>query len=249
MTRLDIIALDADDTLWHTEYLYTEAQAEFLQLLSRYHPPEWIAARLYDTEVKNLQHFGYGIKSYALSMIETAIELSEGRVMGSDVQKLINIARHMLEADVQLMDHTSDVVHDLAASHPLMLITKGDLHEQEGKVARSGLATFLKYVEIVDDKTVETYKILLARHGIKPEVFLMVGNSLRSDIWPVLQIGGYAVYIPYRATWAHEVSEEPPATQQHYYRLEHLGQLGELVRGIESGGGDGEGDVRLLEEV
>ncbi len=229
-----MIAFDADDTLWHTEHLYAEAQKDFLQLLSHYHPPEWVAARLYETEVKNLEHFGYGIKSYVLSMIETAIELSEGRVTGKDVQALLEIGRHMLAADVLLLDRAAETIQQLAATHSLMMITKGDLFEQEGKITRSGLVHHFQHVEVVSDKTKATYESLLKEHHIAPERFLMVGNSLRSDVWPVLELGGYAVYIPYHATWAHEAGEEPPATQPRFYRLEHLGQLGELIGRIEA---------------
>jgi putative hydrolase of the HAD superfamily len=224
-----MIAFDADDTLWHTEHLYAQAEATFLQMLAHYHPAEWIAARLYAREVGNLQHFGYGIKSYILSMIEAAIELTEGRITGQEVQTIIDLGHHMLSAEVQLLDDTRAVVSRLAAAHPLMLITKGDLYEQEGKVAHSGLASCLKYVEIVTDKTEDTYRSILQRHALTPANFLMVGNSLRSDIWPVLRLGGYAVYVPYHTTWAHEVTDEPPADQPRFYRLEHLGQLPDLI--------------------
>ncbi|HEY3342374.1 MAG TPA: HAD family hydrolase, partial [Anaerolineae bacterium] len=206
-----------------------QAQATFQQLLAAYHAPEWIASRLYATEVGNLQHFGYGIKSYILSMIETAIELSEGRMTGRDIQTIIDIGHRMLEADVQLLDHVSEVVSRLAVTHPLMLITKGDLYEQEGKVKRSGLAPFFKSIEIVTDKTDDSYRAILTKHALTPAGFLMVGNSLRSDIWPVLNLGGYAAYVPYHTIWAHEVMDEPPANQPCFYRLEHLGQLPELI--------------------
>jgi putative hydrolase of the HAD superfamily len=233
MARLDMIAFDADDTLWHTEHLYAEAQATFQQLLAHYHAPEWIASRLYATEVGNLQHFGYGIKSYILSMIETAIELSEGRMTGRDIQTIIDIGHRMLAADVQLLDHASEVVSRLAATHRLMLITKGDLYEQEGKVVRSGLATFFKSIEIVTDKTDGSYQAIFNKHGLAPARFLMVGNSLRSDIWPVLNLGAYAAYVPYHTTWAHEVMDEPPAEQPRFYKLDHLGQLPELIQQIQ----------------
>jgi putative hydrolase of the HAD superfamily len=234
MPQLAIIAFDADDTLWHTEHLYAEAKAAFLQLLSQYHPPEWIDSRLYDTEVKNLSHFGYGIKSYVLSTIETAIELSEGRVMGKEIQTLLEIGRSMIAADVELLDHASETVQQLSSAYPLMLVTKGDLFEQEGRITRSGLMQYFKYIEVVSDKTRATYEALLVKHSLTPEHFLMVGNSLRSDVWPVLELGGYAVYIPYHATWAHELGEEPPASQPRYWRLDNLGQLGELIERIEA---------------
>lgn len=228
----DIIAFDADDTLWHTEHLYAEAQTMFKQLLAQYHTPEWIEKRLFETETRNLQHFGYGIKSYALSMIETAVELTEGRIQGRDIQAMIDLAKSMLAAEVRLIEHAADAVEKLSTSHPLMLITKGDLFDQESKLARSGLVQHFQHVEIVSDKTLDTYRTLLNRHKIAPSRFLMVGNSLRSDIWPVLALGGYAVYIPYRVTWAHEVAELPPVNHPGFYQLEHLGLLPNLVQQI-----------------
>ena len=233
MPRFDTIAFDADDTLWHNERLYVNAQAKFKQLLAHYHNPEWIDERLYQTEMRNLDHFGYGIKAFALSMIETALELTEGRISGSDIQTIINLAREMLAADVELLEHVADTIPSIAATYPLMLITKGDLRDQEMKIARSGLAAHFRYVEIVSDKTRDNYEVLLRRYGIAPDRFLMVGNSLRSDILPVLALGASAVYVPYRLTWAHEVVDSPPPEQPGYYQLEHLGLLQDLLVRLE----------------
>ena len=233
MPRFDTIAFDADDTLWHNERLYVNAQAKFKQLLAHYHNPEWIDERLYQTEMRNLDHFGYGIKAFALSMIETALELTEGRISGSDIQTIINLAREMLTADVELLEHVADTIPSMAATYPLMLITKGDLRDQEMKIARSGLAAHFRYVEIVSDKTRDNYEALLRRYGIAPDRFLMVGNSLRSDILPVLALGASAVYVPYRLTWAHEVVDSPPPEQLGYYQLEHLGLLQDLLVRLE----------------
>jgi putative hydrolase of the HAD superfamily len=181
----------------------------------------------------NLEHFGYGIKAFALSMIETAVELTEGRISGKDIQAIINLAKEMLAADVELLDHTAETVSHLATIYPLMLVTKGDMRDQEMKIARSGLGSYFRHIEIVSDKSRENYKSLLQRHRIKPERFLMVGNSLRSDILPVLALGAWAVYIPYAMTWAHELAEPPPSGQPGYYEIEHLGQLPALLEGID----------------
>lgn len=235
--RFDMIAFDADDTLWHNEGLYARAQAAFKQLLAHYHSPDWIDERLYQTEMRNLQHFGYGIKGFALSMIETAVELTEGRISGADIQKIIDIARGMLTADVELLEHAAETLAGLAATHLLMLITKGDLRDQEVKIARSGLAAHFQQIEIVSDKSQASYARLLRRQGVAPERFLMVGNSLRSDILPVLALGASAVYIPYHLTWAHETTDPPPAGQAGYYQLEHLGQLPGLLDELERAGG------------
>lgn len=233
MSNFDVIAFDADDTLWHNERLYVEAQARFAQLLSRYHNLEWIGDRLYQTETQNIQHFGYGIKAFALSMIETAVELTEGRLNGQDVQALIDLAKEMLSARVELLAHVAETVPHLAMGYRLMIITKGDLLDQENKIARSGLGKYFQQVEVVSQKTPETYQRLLKKAAIPLERFLMVGNSLKSDILPILELGGQAVYIPYETTWLHEVASPPAEGQTGYYPLEHMGQLPALLKRLE----------------
>lgn len=234
MPRFEVIAFDADDTLWHSERLYVGAQAQLKQLLAQYHSPEWIDQRLYQTEMRNLQHFGYGIKAFALSMIETAIELTEGRVAGGDIQAIIDAAKAMLAADIELLEHVAEALEQLTRTHALMLITKGDLRDQELKIARSGLAAHFRHVEIVSDKSRASYDVLLRRHGIAPARFLMVGNSLRSDILPVLDLGASAVYVPYQLTWAHEAAARPASGQPGYYEIAHLGQLPGLIASLEN---------------
>lgn len=233
MSRFDIIAFDADDTLWHNERLYANAQARFKELLAQYHSPEWIDERLYRAETRNLPHFGYGIKAFALSMIETAVELTEGRISGGDIQAIIDSAKAMLTAEVELLDHAAETIARLADIYSLMVITKGDLRDQETKITRSGLVAHFRYIEIVSDKNPETYGGLLKRYAIPPERFLMVGNSLRSDILPVLTLGASAVYVPHQLTWAHEVVDPPPVGQPGYYELEHIGLLPGLLAGLE----------------
>lgn len=229
MTDFAVIAFDADDTLWENERLYFNAQARLVELLTHYHPPEWINERLYQTEMRNLEHFGYGVKAFALSMIETAVELTEGRIAGADLQTLVDLARDMLGAKISPLEHVAETLSELEARYALMLLTKGDLFEQENKIARSGLRDRFRYIEIVSTKTVPVYRELLERHSIPPERFLMVGNSLRSDILPLLELGAYAVYIPHELTWQHERSDPPPEGQAGYYRLEHIGQLPGLL--------------------
>ena len=235
MSRFETIAFDADDTLWHHERLYVNAQARFRQLLSHYQRPEWIDERLYQTEMHNLQHFGYGIKAFALSMIETALELTENRISGVDIQTIIDMAKAMLAADIELLEHAAETVATLAETYPLMVITKGDLRDQETKMARSGLAPYFRHVEIVSDKSRTSYAALLQRHTMAPSRFLMVGNSLRSDILPVLALGASAVYIPHHLTWAHELAEAPPTEHPGFYELEHLGLLPGLLLRLERG--------------
>ena len=233
MRSFRILAFDADDTLWHTERLYIRAQARLKELLSAYMADEGLDERLYRAEGRNLDHFGYGIKAFALSMIETAIELTGGRISAADIQRIIDSAREMLLADVELLDHVAETLADLAATHALMLITKGDLRDQETKVARSGIGQYFRHIEIVSDKSAAVYRTILDKHATPPGQFLMVGNSLRSDILPVLELGGTAVYVPQELTWAHETAEAPSASHPDFYQLEHLGQLPALVARLE----------------
>lgn len=230
---IEVIAFDADDTLWHNESIYVEAQTQFRQLLAHYHSPEWIDEHLYQTEMRNLAHFGYGIKSFALSMIETAVELTEGQIIGADIRKMIDITKAMLAADVDLLEHVADTLASLKDAYTLMVITKGDLRDQELKIARSGLASHFRYVEIVSEKTPDSYAAILRRYDIEPEQFLMVGNSLRSDILPVLKLGASAVYVPHQLTWVHETGDAPTVEQPGYYEIEHLGQLPQLLTRLE----------------
>ena len=234
MFRFEVIAFDADDTLWHTERLYVDAQARYKELLSHYHSPEWIQERLDEAEKRNLPHFGYGIKAFALSLIETAVELTDGNISGRDIQTIIDIARGMLTARVELLEHVAETVARVAETHALMLITKGDLLDQETKITGSGLGPYFGHVDIVSDKNPESYASLLKRHALSVGRFLMVGNSLRSDILPVLSLGASAVYISYPLTWTHEAAEPPPEGQPGYYRLEHIGMLPGLLERLES---------------
>ena len=234
MTNFDAIAFDADDTLWENERLYASAQARLVELLARYHPPEWIHERLYRTEMRNLEHFGYGIKAFALSMVETAVELTDGQISGVELQSLIDMAKEMLHAKVDVMKHVTEALTQLKTKYTLMLLTKGDLFEQENKIARSGLGDCFRYIEIVSKKTVPVYKDLLEKHSIYPNRFLMVGNSLRSDILPLLELSAHAIYIPHELTWQHEQSDPPPAGQAGYHQLEHIGQLPALLERLEN---------------
>ncbi len=226
MKEIRCIAFDADDTLWHNEELFRQTEERFEQLLAKYHSREWISQQLYETEEKNLLHFGYGIKGFTLSMIETAIQLTEGRIQGEEIQQIIDFARDMLHQPVRLLQHVEETVVRLSQSHDLMVITKGDLFDQEAKIARSGLAEYFCRVEIVTKKDEAVYQKILHKHEIAPRHFLMVGNSLKSDILPVLAIGARAVYIPYHTTWEHEAVEGHDARK--LIEMKHIGRLPEL---------------------
>ncbi len=236
MPRFDFIAFDADDTLWHNERIYHEAQTRFRDLVGRYCDPTTVLDRLYATEVRNLPDFGYGIKGFALSMIETAIELSAGRITAADVQSIIAIGRDMLGAEVELFENAGETVRALAKTHALMLVTKGDLYDQERKVARSGLRDCFRAVEVVSVKSPDSYRGLLSRHGVEAARFMMVGDSLRSDVLPVLEIGATAVYIPYSLVWAHEAAEAPPVGRSGFHQLSGIAELPSLVARLESAG-------------
>jgi putative hydrolase of the HAD superfamily len=183
--------------------------------------------------MRNIEHYGYGIKGYALSMIETAVHLSEGHISGPEVMKIIVIARDQLDAPLELLDHAERIIPLLSGTFPLMLVTKGDLRDQESKIARSGLAKYFRHIEILSNKKPEDYRALLGRHGIRAQRFLMVGNSLRSDIWPVLGVGASAVYVPHHLTWEHEAAAEPSSTHPGYATVEHLGLLPDLLERLD----------------
>lgn len=225
----DFIAFDADDTLWHNESLYRSTQAEYRRLLSRYHDEAWIERRLYETEIRNLTHYGYGIKAFMLSMVETAVELTEGRIAGGEIRRILELGRAMLEAPVQLIDGVVETLRELAGSCDLMLITKGDLLDQESKLERSGLREWFSRVEVVSRKDAAVYRRILDRHGIALDRFLMVGDSLRSDVVPVLELGGAAVHIPHETPWAHEVVELDPALRERYVRIDRITSLPDLI--------------------
>ncbi len=225
----DVIAFDADDTLWHNEPLYRGTQRQVIEILERYNDAEGIERRMYETEIRNLEHYGYGIKGFTLSMIETAIELTAGCITGAEIGRIIDLTREMFKAPVELLDGVEETVTTLAAAHDLMLITKGDLFEQEAKIARSGLADHFRRVEIVPVKTRETYETIVVKHGLDPRRFLMIGNSMRSDILPVIEMGGRAVHIPYETTWEHELVPEEQLAGREFARLAHIRELLALV--------------------
>lgn len=231
----DVIAFDADDTLWHNETRYLQAKNRYSQLLSGYHSPQRVEQRLDEIELQNVHAYGYGIKSFTLSMIEAALEVTDGQITGSEIEGILDLGRQMLTAEVELFEHAEETLAKLSAGYDLMLITKGDVFEQGNKVERSGLTRYFRYVEIVGEKTAASYRAILERHKLNAERFLMVGNSLKSDVLPVLEVGGRAVYIPYAHTWIHERVMEGGIAQDGYYELEHLRELPALVEKLSQG--------------
>lgn len=220
------IAFDADDTLWRNEDIFIHAQDTFIELLLPYQDEAYIRAHLNETQINNLEHFGYGIKGFTLSMIETAIELTQGRISGEEIHQIIQLAKCMLASPVELLDHVEQILKQLHGRYKLLVITKGDLLDQESKLARSGLADYFDVVEIVSNKTPEVYSQILQRHGWQANEFLMVGNSLKSDVLPVMDIGAKALHISYHSTWEHEqVSEGVLQSYPLLTRLKDISQL------------------------
>ena len=227
---LPTIAFDGDDTLWHNETLFAGTQQHLRDILAAHVPAETIDRTLLARERANLALFGYGVKGFTLSMIEPAIEVSDATVTAAEIQRLIELGKAMLSSPVNPIDGVDAVVETLKRrGHRLMVITKGDLFDQESKLARSHLGDFFSRVEIVSDKSVETYMALMERHDIRPERFLMVGNSLKSDILPVVDIGGHAVYVPYETTWAHELVDDTSSYAGRFAELEHIGRLPDWI--------------------
>jgi len=206
---IDLIAFDADDTLWGNENYFFQTQNEYAQILSDFGCKEAVLDRLHSTEIKNLKLYGYGVKSYTLSMIEAALSLSFREIPGELVAKILALGAKMLIEPVQPMNHVQHVLEELSKSHDLITITKGDLLDQNRKMKKSGLAKYFSDVIVVSEKDDAAYQHIIEGRDIKAENFMMVGNSMKSDILPVLNIGGYGAYVPYQYTWEHEKLAQP----------------------------------------
>lgn len=229
MPDLTTIAFDADDTLWHNETHFHLTQTRFAALLADAAEPSHLMGRLEATERRNLQHYGYGVKGFMLSMIETAIEVTEGRVSPAVIREILEAGREMLDHPVELLPHARQAVETLAQSHRVLLITKGDLLHQERKLAASGLGDLFHGVEIVSEKTTDTYRAIFARHGEGAERALMVGNSLKSDVLPAIEAGSFGVHVPFHLSWALEHAEAP-LSHPRFRSLTDLSGLPDLVQ-------------------
>ena len=230
-----LIGLDADDTLWDNEIVYIEAKKRFVSLLAPRVSPKESEEHLSRVETVNLPRFGYGIRSFTLSMVQAAAELMGAHLTSRHVEDVLEIGEGMLSAPVQLLAGAKDVLEALSSSHPLMLVTKGDSFEQERKIRLSGLRDYFVRIEVVSDKSRETYRAVLEQQGVPAHEFLMAGNSLRSDILPVLEVGGHAAYIPYEDTWEHENAGVEPVGERRYHRIASLSQLPDLVTRLAGG--------------
>lgn len=233
---IDIIGLDADDTLWHNEIHYSNTKRAFAEMLHDFREYKSIESMLEQVEMRNIHVYGFGIKSYTLSLIETALEITDGNLEVAHIKQILSMSKEMLNANVQLFDGVEETLADLSGEFNLMLISKGDTFEQEKKVHRTGLSDYFKYIEIVGAKTPQIYASLLDKYDIDATRFIMVGNALKSDVLPVLEIGGMAVYIHYEETWAHENEVTIPHENQRYYEIERIDQLPQLVDSIINAG-------------
>lgn len=227
-----VIGFDADDTLWHNENIFERTHERYRALLAHYHDAATVDRTLFATEMRNLELYGYGVKGFTLSAIETAIELTQGRIRADEIRQLIALGQEMLAHPVELLDGVSETLVTLGASHRLIVITKGDLRDQERKLAKSGLVGHFERVEILSEKNVSTYEAIFRRHVIDPRRFLMVGNSLKSDILPVLDLGGAGAHVPYRLTWAAERVEREPQAEGRFFKLGSLRELPAVVTAL-----------------
>src|SRR5256884_3529534 len=228
-----VVGFDGDDTLWHSETRFHVTQSEFRDLLKRHVHDAAIDTRLAEMEMKNLSIYGYGVKSFTLSMIETAIELTEARIPTADVETILGWGKRMLMEPTALLDGVEETLRALAGRYDLLLITKGDLFDQESKLARSGLGEMFLGVEILSEKNVETYRGVFHRRGIKAEDFVLVGNSLRSDVVPVVGLGARAVHLPYEVTWHHEHVPEDELPASGWSRVATIADLSGVLGSLD----------------
>jgi putative hydrolase of the HAD superfamily len=226
---ISYLAFDGDDTLWHNETRFHLTQTALRDLLRRHVPDADIDRHLSDVEMRNLGLYGYGVKAFTLSMLETAIQVTEGRIPTSDLEVILGWGKRMLGEPTELLDGVEDALRELNGRYELLLITKGDLFDQESKLARSGLAEMFSGVEILSEKNEDAYRSVLRRRRVDPKEFVMVGNSLRSDIVPVVAIGARGVHIPYPLTWHHEQVPEDSLPREGWHRVASISELGALL--------------------
>jgi putative hydrolase of the HAD superfamily len=236
MTRdLKLVGFDADDTLWCSEDYYREAQNAFERIVAGYVDLDDAHDRLYAVEKQNLALFGYGAKGMTLSMVEAAIAITEARISARDLHRIVELGKAILQHPVELLPGIREAVEEIARERPVVLITKGDLFHQEAKVRDSGLSHLFGRIEIVSEKDAATYTRLLREFGLDATQFAMIGNSLRSDIVPVLELGGCGVYMPYHTTWAHETETEPPGATDRLRTVAGPSELPSAIRSLAEG--------------
>ena len=229
-----LVGFDADDTLWKSQDYFDDAQVEFERIVSGYVDLDDVGEQLLAVEKRNLALFGYGVKGMVLSMIETAVAITDARISAADLHRIVELGKSLLQHPVELLPGVRDAVESVAVGLPVVLITKGDLFHQEAKVRDSGLADLFRRIEIVSEKDAATYARLFEEFGIAPQRFLMVGNSLRSDIAPVLELGGWGVHVPYHTTWAHEAEASLAHGSERMRTIAGIGELAQAVRELDA---------------
>lgn len=227
--NIKVIGFDADDTLWVNETYFREAEMEFAKLLSPYETMNKIDQELFLMEMKNLPLYGYGVKGFVLSMVEMALELSNYSVSNKTIKAILDLGKDMINKPVELLDGVEEVLKNLSKKYRLILATKGDLLDQERKLEKSGLLEYFHHIEVLSDKKEANYSKLLNHLDIKPSEFLMVGNSLKSDILPLINIKAHAVHVPFHTTWAHEQVSAEETNGKAYKTINSLLELNELL--------------------
>lgn len=223
--NIKVIGFDADDTLWVNETYFRETERAFAQLLSRFETPNNIEQELFKMEMQNLKTYGYGIKGFVLSMVESALKVSNYKVTPQEIEQILQFGKNMIEHPVELLEGVYETLKALEHPYKLILITKGDLLDQERKLAKSGLTHFFHHIEILSEKNEENYSNLLNQLSIKPSEFLMIGNSLKSDVLPLINIKSNAVHVPFHTTWIHEHVSEEDANGAEYLTISKLNEL------------------------
>lgn len=224
-SHIKVIGFDADDTLWVNETYYREAELEFAKLLAQFETANKIDQELFKMEMKNLDYYGYGIKSFVLSMIESALEISNGKISNQSINDILKIGKDMLDKPIELLDGVEEVLKELSKKYRLILATKGDLLDQERKLERSGLIKYFHHIEVLSDKKEENYSKLLNHLDIDPPEFLMIGNSLKSDILPLVNINSNAIHVPFHTTWLHEQVAEEETNGKLYKTVSNLKEI------------------------
>lgn len=229
LNNIKVIAFDADDTLWVNETYFREAEHQFAKLLAKYETENKIDQELFKKEIENLRLYGYGVKGFVLSMVECALELSNYQIGQKNIEAILNIGKEMLEKPIELIDGVEDVLQVLQHKFKLIVATKGDLLDQERKLEKSNLSKYFHHIEVMSDKKVKDYQKLIQHLDIEPSELLMIGNSLKSDVLPLIKVGATAIHVPFHTTWAHEEVAIEDFSKKDYYTLTNIKELLRLV--------------------
>jgi len=227
-TNLDIIAFDADDTLWVNETFYRNMENKFCDFLSDFGTPAYISAELFKTEVANLSLYGFGAKAFVLSNIETFIRIAGNKTTPAQIQKILDLGKELVDMPMELLDGVNEVLQKLSSKYKLVVATKGDLLDQERKLRKSGLEKYFHHIEIMSDKKTSDYEKMFDRLSCDPSKLMMIGNSMKSDIMPILELGGYGVYVPFHTVWAHEVADDK-IEHPRLYKISHITELSSII--------------------